>query len=344
MPKAGNKQRDYIEDGQYTGKHRWQHDSQLHPTRGNRGEGIDPKHSPAGIKQPTLISSSFCSICGAWKGQLGLEPTPEMYIDHIVEICQEIRRVLRKDGVFFLNIGDSYVSNPGNRTKVGGFQANPSQARAEAESPMAMNKRGGLVQSYGEWTGQKARNGDGEFKKRGMSRIGIRHHILKSKDLCLIPFRLAIALQEDGWWVRSVIIWSKPNPMPESVSDRPSESHEYILMLTKSARYYFDQEAVREPYQPDSLRRTKVNVHNPKGMDRQGIDAWLDRIPKVRGYKTKRAGRGSNNPELGNRNFMPIQGEQFHGQDISSYPSGRNIRSVWEFPEEIIGQPENNSL
>jgi len=252
---------------------------------------------------------------------LGLEPTPEMYLDHLVEICREIRKKLRPDGVFFLNIGDCYIA--------GGSVGRQDKSKYGGKEGLHCLRAG--IQSYGEWTGPKARAGDGEFKKRGMSRVSIKHPILKQKDLCLIPFRLAVALQSDGWWVRSVIIWSKPNPMPESVRDRPSESHEYILMLTKSARYYFDQEAVREPYQPDSLRPTKVNVNNPKGMNRQGIDTWLERIPKVRGYKTKRAGRGSNNPELGNRNFMPIQGEQFHGQDISSYPSGRNIRSVWEF-------------
>jgi len=159
---------------------------------------------------------SFCSLCGAWKGQLGLEPTPELYLDHLVEICREIKRVMRKDGVFFLNCGDSYMSHGGDRSKIGGFQANPNQDRLEAENSMSMKKK--------------------------------TNDILKDKDLCLIPFRLAIALQSDGWWVRSIIIWSKPNPMPESVTDRPTESHEYILLLTKSARYYWDAEAVREPY------------------------------------------------------------------------------------------------
>ena len=173
-------------------------------------------------KQATNFASAYdatpmkiCSLCNAWKGQLGLEPEPSMYINHIVEIFREVKRVLRHDGVCFVNIGDSYMSHAGDRSKVGGFQANPKQDRLEAESSMAMKKQ--------------------------------TTHILKDKDLCLIPFRLAIALQESGWWVRSVIIWSKNNPMPESVTDRPTESHEYILMLTKSARYYYDQEAVREP-------------------------------------------------------------------------------------------------
>ena len=120
-----------------------------------------------------------------WTGQLGQEPTPELYIKHIVDIFREVKRVLRSDGVCFINIGDSYISNPGDRAKVGGFQANPSQSRLEAESAMSMNKH-----------------------KSGY----------KPQDKCLIPFRLAIALQEDAWWIRQDIIWQKNNSMPESVN------------------------------------------------------------------------------------------------------------------------------
>lgn len=144
----------------------------------------------------------------------GLEKTPELYVSHSIEILREIKRVLRPDGVVFWNIGDSYMSHAGDRNKVGGFQANPDKDRAVAESAMSMTKR--------------------------------TNKVLKDKDLCLIPFRVAIAAQEDGWWIRSVIIWNKPNPMPESVKDRPTDAYEHILMMTKSSRYYWDMEAVRE--------------------------------------------------------------------------------------------------
>ena len=141
--------------------------------------------------------------------------------------------------------------------------------------------------------------GANENKERGgaVANPNRKHISLKPKDLCLIPFRVAIATQEDGWWVRSDIIWSKPNPMPESVTDRPTNSHEYILMLTKSAKYYWDLEAVREEYSP-TVRwgGDKYKGAVKKGLE--GEDAGLDR----------------------ERNVYSL--------------GGRNIRSVWEFPTQ----------
>jgi DNA modification methylase len=145
------------------------------------------------------------------EGQLGLEKTPQEYIAKMVEVFREVRRVLRKDGTCWLNVGDSYAMTS-MRGKNSTFH--------------------GLI----------------DQSKQGI--VGISKSIpdgLKPKDLCLIPFRLAIALQEDGWWVRSDIIWAKPNPMPESVTDRPTKAHEYLFLLAKSERYYFDQDAVRIP-------------------------------------------------------------------------------------------------
>ena len=178
----------------------------------------------AGKVDKIVAARGNCLKCGAWKGGYGLEPTPEMYIEHTIEILREIRRVLRKDGVVFWNIGDSY---PGSGQGGGSFQ----DGRAEI----------------------------------GVQRRKAAHN-LKPKDLCLIPFKVAIAAQEDGWWVRSVIIWSKPNPMPESVTDRPTGSHEYILMLTKSKKYYWDADAVRTGYLQSSIDwadGSKVTTSNP---------------------------------------------------------------------------------
>ena len=156
------------------------------------------------------IQRGTCVKCGAWRGAFGLEPTVEMYVEHTVLILREIRRVLRKDGVVFWNLGDSY------------------------------------------WGG--GHGGGGTFERDGMARskglsnseFRIQNSELKPKDLCLIPFRVALAAQADGWWVRSDIIWSKPNPMPESCTDRPTDAYEHILMFTKSARYFWDAEAVKE--------------------------------------------------------------------------------------------------
>jgi len=213
-----------------------------------------------------------------WKGQLGLEPTPEMYIEHIVQIFREVKRVLRKDGVCFLNLGDSYWGGKGQSG-----QGSPEYQAARQD--VSLNKPHDHIGGP-----KQTRPSDG------------RHSLLKPKDLCGIPWRVALALQADGWWLRCDIIWSKPNPMPESVKDRPTNSHEYIFMLTKSARYYWDQEAVREPLQETTVVR----------------------------YKT-----GWN----GNQDRDYISGPQNHfskylGSEKALSATGRNIRSVWEFPTQ----------
>jgi len=172
--------------------------------------------------QGLSATTNTCSLCSAWRGAYGLEPTPEMYVEHTIEFLRAIRRVLRKDGVVFWNIGDSYW---GGKGQSGQGSPEYQAARRNVSLNRPHDHIGGPKQT---------RPSDGS------------HPIVKPKDLCLIPFRVALAAQEDGWWVRSIIIWAKPNPMPESVKDRPTESHEYILMLTKSKNYYWDQDAVTE--------------------------------------------------------------------------------------------------
>ena len=140
------------------------------------------------------------------KGQIGLEPTPEEYVEKMVEVFREVWRVLRDDGTLWLNLGDSYNGSWG----AGGDYA------------------------------------PGDLKAGQPKYPGRRISALKPKDLVGIPWRVAFALQEDGWYLRSDIIWSKPNPMPESVTDRPTKSHEYIFLLAKRARYFYDADAVRE--------------------------------------------------------------------------------------------------
>jgi len=139
--------------------------------------------------------------------QLGLEDTPEAYVANMVEVFREVRRVLRDDGSLWLNLGDSYASSPA---------------------------------SGGE---QSATMTGGEHKRTPRTRY-TRPPGLKPKDLVGIPWRVAFALQADGWYLRSDIIWHKPNPMPESVRDRPTKAHEYLFLLTKSKRYYYDADAI----------------------------------------------------------------------------------------------------
>ncbi len=141
-------------------------------------------------------------------GQIGLESTPEAYVARMVEVFREVRRVLREDGTLWLNLGDSYTST------AQGTQNAPQPKGSKADPQQWANRR--------PFTG------------------------LKPKDLVGIPWRVAFALQADGWWLRQDIIWHKPNPMPESVTDRCTKAHEYVFLLTKSERYYYDAEAVSE--------------------------------------------------------------------------------------------------
>lgn len=224
-----------------------------------------------GDKQRSCKGSEFnvtptntCIHCGAWRGGFGLEPTIEMYVTHSIEILREVRRALRADGVCFWNIGDSYASGGGHSDK-------------------SCNQRRGAynigTRPEHEFRELRQRNGAG----------------VKPKDLCLIPARVAIAAQADGWWVRSMIIWSKPNPMPESCTDRPTDSYEHILMLTKSARYFCDAEAVKETKAPTTTTDERTNENGKR---------------RERGFP----GAPSNG-----------------GTNLGGSEGGRNLRNVWNF-------------
>lgn len=198
-------------------------------------------------------------------GQIGLERTPDEYVQRMVEVFREVRRVLRPDGTCWLNLGDCYATGAG---KVG-------------DAP------GGGAQGA-RWRGDVDRIRD---HKRGYRRDRVANHYanavgpltqptrmpipgLKPKDLVGIPWRVAFALQADGWWLRADIIWSKPNPMPESVRDRPTKSHEYLFLLTKAESYYYDRDAIAEPllHPADStsadmaraFSRRRATIPNPR--------------------------------------------------------------------------------
>ena len=154
-------------------------------------------------------------------GQLGLEETPDAYVAGMVEVFREVRRVLKPDGTLWLNLGDSYAVN--------GEKSQPPQTNTTSRNGVTVRMpRGATPSDY--------RAAEGRFRSG-----------LKPKDLCGIPWRVAFALQADGWWLRSDIIWSKPNPMPESVTDRPTKAHEYVFLLAKSESYFFDAKAIAEP-------------------------------------------------------------------------------------------------
>ncbi len=168
-------------------------------------------------------------------GQIGLEPTPDEFVAALVEVFREVRRVLRDDGTVWLNLGDSYVGG-------GGFAPNAPSNQNGSKQTTHKGSIGGRVPS-----------GTGG---------------LLSKQLIGIPWRVAFALQADGWYLRQDIIWHKPNPMPESVRDRCTKAHEYIFMLSKSPKYYFDADAIKEPVAAASVSRLAQNVADQAGSNR----------------------------------------------------------------------------
>ena len=160
-----------------------------------------------------------CPKCGAIRKdkQLGMEETPEEFVENLVQVFREVKRVLRDDGTVWLNLGDSYISGKSRYST----KEQTLSGGGENQKKYGSLHKGGKKDMYG-------------------------HPFYKDKDLAGIPWRVAFALQADGWYLRQDIIWHKPNPMPESVKDRCTKAHEYIFLLSKSPKYYFDNEAIKE--------------------------------------------------------------------------------------------------
>jgi DNA modification methylase len=246
--------------------HEWAAEQRKHPQDRDGHYGAKQEtNRGAGRMNDGAGTGSWCQNCGGWRGGLGLEPTPEMFVAHIVFIWREIWRVLRKDGTCWLNFGDSY---------------NGSQKGYQGE---------------GEWadrTGVKQGTNAGSLGLMPTDAPG-----LKPKDLVGIPWRVAFALQADGWYLRSDIIWHKPNPMPESVTDRPTKAHEYLFLLAKRPTYYYDAEAIKEPQSPGTFERYKPGEQIPS-------------YNKVGGSDRKKESFTS-------------------ATTLAILPAGRNRRSVW---------------
>ena len=246
---------------------------------------------------PTLASDSFdCVVTSPpyWglrdygvEGQIGLEPTMQGYLDTMVGVCREVRRVLKPEGTFWLNIGDSYS------THAAGKVANPM-----AKSTLAGTKTQEVANNSSRSLGQY-----------------LKCKELPEKNLCMIPNRLAILLQEDGWYVRSEIIWHKPNPMPESVRDRPTSAHEKVWLLTKSPKYYYDADAIREEHSGASISRVKYLINSYAGRQTEQGE---------RGAKISQGGSAKNielNPLGANsRNVWSITTKPFKGAHFATMP------------------------
>lgn len=193
------------------------------------------------------IYKTVCPLCGAIRidEQIGLEETPQEYINNLVEVFRECKRVLKDDGTLWVNIGDSYAAQ-----RSGTHQ--PAETLAGGEH--GVTKEGDTVNRGRE---------RGYNPTRNAKAIGLKH-----KDMIGIPWMLAFALRDDGWYLRQDIIWHKPNPMPESVKDRCTKSHEYIFLLSKSQKYYFDAEAISEPIAQSSKQRYKQAIEHQEGSNR----------------------------------------------------------------------------
>lgn len=234
----------------------------------------------AGARRRARKSGRWCQRCGAWLGQLGGEPTVEAYVAHLVEVFRLLRPGLADDGVLWLNLGDTYAFRS---ARVGGRRS----------------------------------SSDGQVR-RGVPESGERpkaYGLLKHKDLVLVPFRAALALQAEGWYVRSNIVWEKPNALPEAVTDRPSNSHEALFLLTKCPRYFYNKDAISEPVNGTAHSRGKAATPKGEHTEGRGNNSW--QLATADLVERKNA-----------RTVWPISTERFPGDHDSTFPSALARRCI----------------
>ncbi len=243
-------------------------------------------------------------------GQIGMETSMAEHLEVLVNLFREVRRVLRPDGTVWVNYGDCYAAMPNGRSAAD-TKAAGKDDRTFRDKPFStvgpISKSKNIDRGSGRWGGGN----------------NPAHGYLKPKDLCMIPNRLAIALQDDGWWVRSEIIWHKPNPMPESVIDRPGTCHEKIFLLAKSPRYFYDAVAIREPAAESSIDRWMQDIENQEGSERANGGAKTNGNMKAVGgpKKDKQRGHGRRHAGFNERWDQMSRDEQM--------AHGRNKRNVW---------------
>lgn len=264
-------------------------------------------------------TGEICS-CGAWRGELGAEPEPELYVAHVGEIADELYRVLRPDGAFWLNIGDTW--NAASPVRV-----NAGKKWQRADEP-----------GYTPFSAQLTRP------------ARTRPGGAKLKDLFGVPWLLAFELRRRGWYVRSEVIWAKPNPMPESVRDRPTNSHEHLFLLTKRRRYWYDAEEVAEPIAASTAARARFHypnpVDNPNTSSKWGADSSRA-FPAIarqlapstarsvlEGYDGKASkdygSAGAQDPSAVKRRI--VEGKRARAE--RGEPLVANLQSVWTIPTQ----------
>lgn len=269
------------------------------------------KGMPAELVQCVVTSPPYWGLRDyGCDGQIGLEATPEEYIEKLVEVFREVRRVLRSDGTCWINMGDSYAGSWGAQSREYAGKHAPNVSALSANEVVAAQRKASHTGSIPRGSG------------------------LKPKDLVGIPWMLAFALRADGWWLRQDIIWAKPNPMPESVTDRCTKAHEYLFLLTKCERYFYDAEAIKEPSAASTL---------PRAMRAQTSEARLSGIPgqsphsihqqRTRNGANSFRGQGSNRDS---ENGPANRGER--DMSVIGVGENRNKRSVWTIATEAYAE------
>jgi len=238
------------------------------------------------------VYREVCAKCGAIRidSQIGLEQTPQEYVDNLVQVFRECWRILRDDGTVWLNLGDSYNGSGG--------------AGGDYNS-------GGLKDGQPKYPGRNVEN-------------------LKPKDLIGIPWMVAFALRADGWYLRQDIIWAKPNPMPESVKDRCTKAHEYIFLLSKSPKYYYDYEAVKEEsITPSDMQIAKRNKLEHKGQrdpgGRRQTTAGFDKINKIYESRNRRSVWTVTTKPYKGAHFATYPPELIEPMILAGCPAGGNV-------------------
>ena len=231
----------------------------------------------------------LCAKCGAQRidAQIGLESTPQEYVEKLVTVFREVRRVLKNDGVLFLNLGDSYASGPA-----------------------------------GNFAQDMTKPGDGGVYRENKPQMDYKRAGLKSKDMVGIPWMVAFALRADGWYLRQDIIWSKPNPMPESVTDRCTKAHEYLFLLSKSDRYYFDAKAIAEPCVVGDNGSSYTSAYDKA--TKPGLGTGPRKQRKPAGWDTGAGAHGT----------IHRDGRAQEVEYTETVAKTRNKRSVWTIPTQ----------
>lgn len=287
--------RDYGTESQIWGgdekcAHDWVENTYQRRSNDEGAPGRMQENNVGGSGREKPINYSLCRKCGAWLGSLGLEPTPEMFVEHLVLVFREVRRTLRDDGILWLNLGDSYWGGKGSSSQ--------SWASKHPDRQTLEREHHHITPAMGETRPQ-----DGT------------HPLIKPKDLVGIPWSVALALRNDGWYLRSDCIWSKPDGMPESVRDRPTRSHEYLFLLSKSSYYYYDQDAIREPHKESAKQRA---MRGSKDNTKYADGSYLP-------DKNPHSLQASSRENIGYEDMN----EKIEAGETTLHPMGANKRTVW---------------